>query len=103
MKVLIVYESMFGNTKSIGEAVAEGFGGAGDVSCGSVDDLSPEEVRGASMVIVGGPTHAHGMAGRTAHESVAKMDPHHKYGPVSPGRESLRGWLDRLPACQIRA
>ncbi len=98
MKIVVVYESMFGNTKTIGEAIAEGLREAGEVKVGTVDDLSPDEALDATLVVAGGPTHAHGMARPNAHQSVTKMDPQQKYGPVLPGRESLRGWLERLPA-----
>jgi hypothetical protein len=103
MKSVVVYESMFGNTKTIGEAIAEGLGEAGEVRVGTVDELSPDEVRDAALIVAGGPTHAHGMARRDAHQAVANMDPHHKYGPVLPGQESLRAWLERLPSGQARA
>lgn len=58
---------------------------------------------GNSPIVAGGPTHAHGMARPNAHRAVAKMDPHHKYGPVLPGQESLRGWLQRLPERHMAA
>jgi|SRR5947207_9892646 len=103
MKVVVVYESMFGNTKSIGEGIAEGLREAAEVIAGTVDEVSPDEVDDAAMIVAGGPTHAHGMARPNAHQSVAKMDPHHKYGPVLPGRESLRGWLERVPAGRTMA
>lgn len=103
MKIVIVYESMFGNTKAIGEGIAEGLREAGEVRFGSVDELSTAEARDATLIVAGGPTHAHGMARPNAHQSVAKMDPHHKYGPMLPGRESLRGWLERLPAGRAAA
>jgi flavodoxin len=35
MKTVVVYESMFGNTKAIAEAIAEGLGGAGEVALGN--------------------------------------------------------------------
>jgi hypothetical protein len=98
MRIVVVYESMFGNTKTIGELIAEGLREAAEVNVGSVDELSPAEALDAALLVAGGPTHAHGMARPNAHQSVAKMDPHHKYGPVLPGRESLRGWLERLPS-----
>jgi hypothetical protein len=103
VKIVIVYESMFGNTKVIGEGIAEGLREAGEVRFGSVDELSTAAARDATLIVAGGPTHAHGMARPNAHQSVAKMDPHHKYGAVMQGRESLRGWLERLPAGRAAA
>jgi hypothetical protein len=98
VKIVVVYESMFGNTRTIGEAIAEGLRSLGDVRAGTVDEIMPNDARTASLIVAGGPTHAHGMARPNAHESVARMDSHHKYGPVLAGRESMRGWLERLPA-----
>jgi hypothetical protein len=97
MKIVVVYESMSGNTRTIGEGIAEGLQEAGDLRVGTVDHFSPDEARQATLIVAGGPTHAHGMARPNAHQSVAKMDPHHKYGPALPGEESLRAWLERLP------
>jgi flavodoxin len=41
MKIVVVYESMFGNTKVVAEAIAEGLGDGGEVKIGTVDELSP--------------------------------------------------------------
>jgi flavodoxin len=67
MRTVVVYESMFGNTKTIAEAVAQGLREAGEVTLGSLDDLSPVQVGDASLLVVGGPTHGHGMARANAH------------------------------------
>jgi hypothetical protein len=100
MKMVVVYESMFGNTSAVGEGIAEGLQSVGDVRAGSVDDISPDEVRDATLIVAGGPTHAHGMARPGAHDSIAKDDSYAKYGPVLPGRQSLQEWLDRIPPGQ---
>jgi hypothetical protein len=103
MKIVVVYESMFGNTKTIAEGIAEGLRVAGEVTAGTVDGLSPDEVCDAALIVAGGPTHAHGMARPGAHQSLAGDDSYAKYGPVLPGRESLRGWLERLPEGRVMA
>jgi flavodoxin-like protein len=103
MKIVVVYESMYGNTKAVGEAIAAGLREGGEVRIGTVDEITPEEARDAALIVAGGPTHAHGMARPDAHDAVVKMDRHHKYGPVLPGSDSLRGWLDRLPPGAARA
>jgi flavodoxin len=56
MSSLVVYESMWGNTKTVAEAVAEGIGR--DVAVVHVADapvLVPSDV---DLLVVGGPTHA---------------------------------------------
>jgi hypothetical protein len=103
MKIVVVYESMFGNTRTIADGIGEGLRDAGQVKVGTVDDLSPEEVRDATLIVAGGPTHAHGMARPNAHQSLAKDASYRKYGPVLPGKESLHGWLKRLPAGHAKA
>jgi Flavodoxin len=97
MSTVVVYESIFGNTKTIAEAIAEGLCGAGQVTLSSVDDLSPDQVADASLLVGGGPTHAHGMARADAHQTLAKDGSYAKYGASLAGEESLRGWLERLP------
>ena len=102
MKIIVVYESMYGNTKAIAEAIAEGMREFGEVRLGTVDEISPDEAPDADLIVAGGPTHAHGMARSDAHDAVAKMPARHKYGPVLPGAESLRNWIDHLPDSQQR-
>jgi flavodoxin len=103
MRVVVVYESMFGNTKTIAEAIANGLGEAGEVTLGTVDDLSPEVVGAAGLVVAGGPTHGHGMARPDARQTVTNDASYAKYGPVLAGQESLRGWLEHLPTAQAPA
>jgi Flavodoxin len=103
MKIVVVYESMFGNTKTVAEAIAEGLGDAGEVKIGTVDEFSPDEARDASLIVAGGPTHAHGMAKPNAHKSLASDDSYPGYGHVLPGDENLSNWLERLPEGHAKA
>ena len=103
MRIAVVYESMFGNTKTIGEAIAEGMSGIGEVVVAAVDDLPPEEVREAKLIVAGGPTQNRGMAKPDAHQSLANKRSLGKYGAVLPGRESLHDWLERLPPGSVVA
>ncbi len=103
MRSVVVYESMFGNTETIALAIAAGLSEAGVVKIGTVDTLSPEEVRDATLLVAGGPTHAHGMARPNAHETIARERAHRRYRRVLPGRESLGGWIERLTVGPARA
>jgi hypothetical protein len=103
MKFVVVYESMFGNTETIAKAIGAGLSEAGEVKLGTVDALSPGEVQDSALFVAGGPTHAHGMARRNAHEAIAGERSYRRYGPVQPGQESLRGWIERSTVGPARA
>ena len=90
MLALVVYESMFGNTKRIAEAVAEGIGTSlpvKTVEVGSVPEAIDPDVE---LVVVGGPTHIHGMSSVKTRESAATRIDHM---PVSR-RFGIREWLE---------
>jgi Flavodoxin domain len=105
MRAVIVYESMFGSTKKVAEAIAEGLAGCAEVSVVPVKSAGVHILDGADLVLVGGPTHAHGMsrpgtrkmAGKLARKpgSEAELVP----GAVSgPG---VREWLASLGRLEV--
>ena len=61
MRALVVYESMYGNTHTVALQVAEGLRAHFDVSVVPVGEASAAMVAEADLLVVGGPTHAHGM------------------------------------------
>lgn len=99
MRALVVFESMFGNTRKVAAAIAAGMGGLGEVVLGSVDELSPAPLDGVVLLVLGGPTHNRGLAGTGAREKLAKG---RAAAALEPGRESLRGWLEQLPATRVK-
>lgn len=56
MKALVVFESFFGNTEKIANAVAGGLAARGEVTMRKVADLRPEELKNFDLVVVGSPT-----------------------------------------------
>lgn len=95
MRAVIVYESMFGNTQTIAEAVALGLSihGIEVVHC-EVGQAPPELVEDHDLVVVGAPTHALSLSRTESRASAAEQ----ATAPlVSPG-EGIREWLERLPA-----
>jgi hypothetical protein len=62
MRSVVVYESMFGNTRRVAEAIAEGLSHVGDVTTCRVTELADIDIAGADLIVVGGPTHAHGLS-----------------------------------------
>jgi hypothetical protein len=99
MRALVVYESMYGNTHRIAEAIARGLRPAYAVRVVSVAGARHEHVDGCDLIVVGGPTHAHGMS-RPDTRLGAISAPRVKAGQlqVEPdaGGLSLRVWLDTL-------
>jgi hypothetical protein len=94
MSTIVVYESIYGNTRAIALAVAEGLGEA--TAC-SVDE-APPNLQDADLLVVGAPTHMHGlstsMSRRMAFEAgqedgILGLEPHD-----APG---VRQWLHELP------
>jgi flavodoxin len=59
MKILVVYDSKFGNTERIARSIAAGFGPSNHVTVEAT--TGTEEIdRTVDLMIVGGPTQAHG-------------------------------------------
>jgi flavodoxin len=52
MRVLVVYDSKYGNTERIARAIAEGIGGAVE-NCGTV---TADHIQGLDLLVVGSPT-----------------------------------------------
>lgn len=70
MTTVVVYESIFGNTRRIASAIAEGRSPFGPVVTANVNDkLAREATRSADLLVLGGPTHVHGMTRPCAQRS----------------------------------
>lgn len=106
MKAIVVYESMYGNTHAIADAIAEGLGGHASVRVLSVHDVEAEDVASADLVVVGGPTHVHGMTRASTRKAAlaAAAEPgaalHIDTDAEGPG---LREWFDDLAVSIDRA
>lgn len=95
MRALVTFESVYGNTRAIAEAVGEGLGELGEVTVTSHDQLADEDVDGADLLVVGAPTHMHGlptsftrkMAAKASEEEGVSLDP---CATADPG---IRSWL----------
>jgi hypothetical protein len=107
MRVAIVYESLFGNTRLIAEAIADGIRQShpdAQVDCLHVEDAAPEHIESADLLVVGGPTHMRGMtfarsrkAGLQAEKKEAESNkPHHEPEPGAEG-PGVREWFHDLP------
>lgn len=99
MRTLIVFESMYGCTHDIADAIARGAGLKGEAKAVPVADAGSEDVSTYDLVIVGGPTHVHGMSRdstrRGAVEAAEKPDSGLTAEPDAAG-PGVRDWLDGL-------
>jgi hypothetical protein len=99
MRAVVVYESMFGNTHSVAECVGAGLSDAYEVSVIPVGDATEEVISQAQLVVVGGPTHVHGISNRTSRRSAAEQAAHDDTLELDPDAEGpgLREWFGRMP------
>ena len=65
MKAMVVYDSGFGNTEKIAQAIGQGLGSPEDVEIVRVDDVKPEQLTGITLLIVGSPTQKFSPTGAT--------------------------------------
>lgn len=56
MKVLIVYDSVFGNTEKIALAIGNSLSSKGNVETLRVSGVNPEQLIGLELIVVGSPT-----------------------------------------------
>ena len=62
MRAVIVYESMFGNTHAIADSVGKGLEPMLEVVVVPLAEAGRERFGDADLLVVGGPTHFHGMS-----------------------------------------
>ena len=95
MKALVVYESMFGNTEQIANAVAAGLGESVDVQVAEVADAPTDPSPDVALIVAGGPTHAFSMSRENTRTDAISKGAHegeHEFG--------LRESMAALPSGQ---
>ncbi len=56
MKILIIYDSVFGNTEKIAQAIGNAFGSGQNVEILHVSKIQPQQLTELKLLIVGSPT-----------------------------------------------
>lgn len=99
MRALVIYESMYGNTHQIGEAIAEGLGLPDGVQILPVSEVTQSMLNQVNLIVVGGPTHAHGMSRertrKAAVDAAEKPSKALHLDPTAAG-VGLRDWFASL-------
>ena len=101
MRALVVYESMYGNTRQIADAIGAGLATAYRVDVVPVSQATPWSLDGADLVVVGGPTHVHGISRpSTRHAAAVDAAKPGSELTLDPDAEGLgvREWFDTLRA-----
>jgi len=91
MRAVVAYESWFGNTGALAEAVADELRAEHDVTLVPVDG-PPPSLDGVDLVVVGAPTHVHGLSSKHSRRAALEQ----KGEEREPGG-GARGWLAKLP------
>lgn len=91
MRTLVVYESMFGNTRRIAEAIAHGLAAAGPVTVVDAAEAPASVPDDVDLVVAGGPTHAFSMSREsTRSEAIVRG------APAKDVAVGLREWIEKL-------
>ena len=95
MTTLLIYESMFGNTKAIAGAIRDGMSAAGiEARFLEVGDAPPILAEDVRLVIAGGPTHAFGLSRASTRADAARQ----ATGPLVSSGAGLREWIEAVEA-----
>ena len=94
MKALVVYESLWGNTAAIAQAIAEGIGP--EARTLTTDLASAEVLADADLIVAGAPVLAFRLPSDKIRASIATGE---KDAPFPPdlAHPSMRSWLASLP------
>ena len=98
MHAIVVYESHWGCTMAVAQAIAEGIGEAARAL--TTDEATPEVVAGADLIVAGAPVIAFALprTGATAQLAGDTKAPR----PADVSHPLLRTWLEGIPAGRAR-
>jgi hypothetical protein len=106
MRALVVYESMYGNTRAIAASIAAGLRATHEVTLVPVSRATSELAAAADLIVAGCPTHIHGMptarSRQAAAENAGKPGSGLNLDPDAAG-PGLRAWLDGLTVDNVLA
>ena len=106
MRALVVYESMYGNTRVVASNIADGLRATHEVTLVPVGEATPELLAGADLLVAGGPTHMHGistaMTRKMAAQAAAKEGSGLALDPGASGA-GIRDWLKGISGGHVLA
>jgi hypothetical protein len=100
MRALIVYESMFGGTRAIAEAIAEGLEPDVAAQVVPVAEADATALDGVDLLVIGGPTHAWSMSRPSTRKSAPAYASKPDSGLVleagADNGPGVREWLESM-------
>jgi hypothetical protein len=99
MRALVVYESMFGNTRTVAEAIAGALTSAGVTTTVTTAVAARPDAAEFDLVVVGAPTHAHTLPQASSRAEAAAWAGHPEKALTlesSAGEQGVREWLKEL-------
>ena len=99
MRALVVYESMYGNARIVAGNIADGLRGTYEVTLVPVASVTADLAAEADLLVVGAPTHMHGLSTAWSRQAARKAVAKPKSGlTLDPkaGGPALRDWLSGL-------
>jgi Flavodoxin len=98
MDVLIIYESLYGNTQAIAGAIADGLREAAeaDVAVVAAPQVSGDRLVTAGLLVIGGPTHVHGMTSARSRQAAQRDAAKHHLPEPDVTQPAMRDWFDDI-------
>ena len=106
MRAVVIYESMFGNTRRIAEAVADGLARFVEVRLARADEVGEGDLAGVDLVVVGAPTHAWSLPRANTRQgalaTARRGDNDLVLEPAADTAPGVREWLATLGRLGVR-
>lgn len=93
MKAVVVYESLWGNTAAVAQAIAEGIGP--DARAMTTDEATSEAIANVDLIVAGAPILGFALPTDKIREDIAK-NPGNPPAPPDVAHPSMRTWLKAM-------
>jgi hypothetical protein len=95
MKAIVVYQSLWGNTAKIAEAIAKGLGRGAKAL--STSEATPDALKGVDLVVAGAPIHAFNLPSEATVKGAGDRPDSYGDTPPDTSQRLMRDWLSDLP------
>jgi hypothetical protein len=96
VRAVVVYESMYGNSRKVATAIADGLRPSMEVTVVPTKSADRQVIAGADLLVVGGPTHVHARSRpstrKAAVDAAAKANGRFTLDPDADG-PGVREWV----------